>query len=51
MKIKHILILSIFTTLLGFLLGKCSRIDESVDKTEEIIKYIPSDPIHDTIGS
>lgn len=49
MKIKHILILSIFTTLLGFLLGKCSRIDESVDKTEEIIKYIPSDPIHDTI--
>lgn len=50
MKIKTAIILGIVALILGFLLGRCSNINENIAKTEEVVKYVPSPyPVHDTI--
>lgn len=50
MKIKTAIILGILALILGFLLGRCSNINENIAKTEEMVKYVPSPyPVHDTI--
>ena len=50
MKIKTAIILIIVALILGFLLGRCSNINENIAKTEEVVKYVPSPyPVHDTI--
>ena len=50
MKIKTAIILGIVALILGFLLGRCSNINENIAKTEEVVKYIPSPySVHDTI--
>lgn len=50
MKVKTAIILGIVALVLGFLLGRCSNVNENIVKTKEVVKYVPSPyPIHDTI--
>lgn len=52
MKTKHIIILSIATLLLGFLLGRLSVTDKITVETKEVVKNVPSPYIvRDTIYS
>lgn len=50
MKVRTAIILGIVALILGFLLGRCSNINENIAKTEEVVKYVPSPyHVHDTI--
>lgn len=42
MKIKTSIILIIVAMILGFLLGRCSNVNEDIAKTKEIVKYVQS---------
>lgn len=50
MKVKTVIIFGIVVLILGFLLGRCSNINENIAKTKEVVKYVPSPyPVYDTI--
>lgn len=50
MKVRTAIILGIVALILGFLLGRCSNINENIAKTEEVVKYVSSPyPVHDTV--
>lgn len=50
MKVKTAIILSIVALILGFLLGRCSDVNENIAKTEEVVKYVSSPYlVYDTI--